>query len=55
MLSSSGVSFIFYGNIDDLECCINFCYTAVIWLYIYIFYFIFFSIMIYDRILNIIP
>ena len=47
--------FIFYWSIVDLQCCVNFCCTAVIQLYMYIFFFILFSIMVYHRILNTVP
>ena len=40
----------------DLQCCVNFCYTAKWFGYTYTnIFFIFFSIMIYYRILNIVP
>ena len=39
----------------DLQYCVNFCYNKVIQLYIYIVFFTFFSIMVYPRILNIVP
>lgn len=45
---------LFYGTIIDLQCCVNFCST-VIHLYVFTFFFIFFSIMAYRRTLNIIP
>ena len=40
-----------FWNIADLQRCVNFCYTAVIQVDIYIF----FSIAAYHRILNILP
>ena len=51
--------FVFFLNwsIVDLQCCVNFCYTEK-WFrytYIYTFFFVLFSIMVYHRILNIVP
>ena len=49
-------SFIYacmYVCIVDLQCCVSFWCTAVI--HLYIFFFIFFSIMVYYRILDILP
>ena len=51
-----GKNLFFYWSIIDLICCTNLCYIAE-WLsytYIYIL-FILFSIMVYHRILNIVP
>ena len=48
---------LFYWSIVDLQCYINFCCTAK-WLsytYLYTFFFIFLSMMVYHRILNIVP
>ena len=47
----------FNWSIVDLQCCVNFWCTAkwFSYTYIYIFSFIFFSIMVYYRILNIVP
>ena len=47
---------LFYSSIVDLQCCVNFYffYSKVIQLYISM-YFVFFSIMAYHRILNIVP
>ena len=45
-------------SIFDLQCCVNFCWTAKWFIYTYViftFFFIFFSIMAYHRILNIVP
>ena len=54
--------FKIYWSIIDFQCCVNFCYTAkwsAIHIYMYIFahtfFFMFFSIMIYYRMLNIVP
>ena len=47
-----------YFIIVDLQYCVNFCYTAndsVIHIYTFIYFFIFFSIIVYYRILNIVP
>ena len=41
-------------EIVDVQCCIKFCYTEKWFSYIYIFFFIFFSIMAYHRIVNIV-
>ena len=49
-------SVFFYLSTVDLQCCINFCCTAK-WFhftYVYIFFFIFFSILVYHRNLNIV-
>ena len=48
--------FFFYWSIIYLQCWVNFCYTAKWLSFIYIHtFFIFFSIMVYLRILNIVP
>ena len=44
----------FYWRILDLWCCVNLC-CKLIQLYMYIYIYILFSIMVYYRILNIIP
>ena len=53
---SSAVKFCFiFSSIADLQCGVNFCYTAQWFSYInkiYMFFFIFLSIMVYHRILN---
>ena len=42
----------FYWSIVDLRCCVNFCYT-VKWLsFTYTFFFVFFSTVVYHRVLN---
>ena len=45
-----------FWSVVDLQCCVNFCYTAKWFGYTHIYtFFIFFSIMVYPRILNIVP
>ena len=51
------VFLLFYWSIVDLQCCINFWCTAE-WFscsYIYIFFLVFFSIVVCQRVLNIVP
>ena len=55
-----GISFflpfnLLHWSIVNLQCCINFYYIAMWFSYTVLFFFIFFSIMIYYRILNIVP
>ena len=47
---------VFYWSIVDLQCCVSFWYLAkwFSYAYIYTFFFRFFSIMLYHRILNIV-
>ena len=45
---------LFCGSIVDLQCCVNFCLQQSDSV-IHIFFFIFFSTMVYHRILNIVP
>ena len=52
--------FVVNWSIVDLQCCVNFCYTAkwfIIYIYIYIYMYIFLlsSIMVYHRISNLVP
>ena len=49
------LSFEFYWSIVDLQHCVNFCRIGKWLTYTYIFFFIFFSIIVYHRILNIVP
>ena len=50
------VCIFFYWSIVILQCCVNFCYTAKWFSYTYIHsFFIFFFIMVYHRILTIVP
>ena len=46
-----------YRSVADLQCCVNFYCRAKGFsdTYIYTFFFIFFSIMVYHRVLNIVP
>ena len=46
---------LFYWCKVNLQCFVNFCYTTKWFNYICTFFFIFFSIMVYPRILNIAP
>ena len=46
----------FYINIVDLQCRVNFCYKqSGLAMHLYMFFFIFFSITVYPRMLNIVP
>ena len=44
-----------HAHIVDLQCCVNFCSTRVAQLQTFIFFFLFFSNMVYHRIWNIVP
>ena len=46
---------LFYWSIVDLQCCVNSAISTMTQLYLCTFSFIFFSIMVYHRILNIVP
>ena len=54
-LSTSALIYIFYWSIVYLQFCVNYCCTAKWFSNTYIDIFIFFSIMVYHRILNVIP
>ena len=48
--------FVFFlWSIGDLQCCVPFYYTAKWFTHTHTFFVIFFSIMVYDRILNVVP
>lgn len=50
--------FFLNWNILDLRCCVNFCYTVIhiqLYIYIYIPFLYIFFIMVYHKILNIVP
>ena len=54
-MNASCFSFEFYWSSFDFQHCVNFCCKAKWFSYAYLFFFMFFSIMVYHRIFNRIP